>query len=236
MKDKLKVTCSVVISIAIVYLLFFFSIKVHAFSPSFYQSMNEKHQISESMDISMKDYQSSIETLLEYIEGKRGDIIVEIEYRGKQQPAFNERETMHMVDVRDLYQNAARLAFVLGLIAALLLVYLYVTSKQTMLTLLTMNFVRVSIIFGVLLLFIVLYAWIDFESFWTRFHTTFFSNDLWLLDARVDRMIQMLPQEVFFALVFRIVATFALLYVLFLTFSIWYIKIRKKRSLLELFL
>ena len=56
------------------------------------------------------------------------------------------------------------------------------------------------------------WAIIDFNSFWIQFHMLFFNNDLWLLDPRTSRMINMLPSEFFstiiaeFAMVFLVAA------------------------------
>ena len=39
---------------------------------------------------------------------------------------------------------------------------------------------------------------------WTRFHTLFFTNDLWLLDPATDFMIVICPESMFSALVVAI--------------------------------
>lgn len=189
---------------------------------------NERLGISDSIGITAEDYKRSMGVLLDYLQGNRDDIEVLIMYRGGERETFNEKEKQHMVDVRNLYGNAKFFCFFAIGIFLLLFAILYYDDKTVFFEILSISFLRVSILFLALLTFLSLYAWIDFSDFWTKFHQLFFTNDLWLLDAQTDIMIQMLPEAVFFALVLRIVATFVGLYSLLLLLSGWYLKKRKK--------
>ena len=73
------------------------------------------------------------------------------------------------------------------------------------------GFKRTLLILGLILIFIVSYAVIDFNSFWNDFHHIFFTNDLWILDPGVDRLINMVPLNFFNGLVTRIIITYGLL-------------------------
>ena len=52
-----------------------------------------------------------------------------------------------------------------------------------------------------MLVFFGFWIFTDFTSFWTWFHTIFFTNQLWLLDPNTDFMICMLPETIFYKLV-----------------------------------
>ena len=110
---------------------------------------------------------------------------------------FNANEKAHMVDVYNIFaalrviKNAAFVA------AVLILVAIYYKRKNY-------NHVqlRLGIVFGVVLFFvpfIVLGAWAltDFGAAFTWMHEVLFTNDLWLMDARTDLMIRMLPEAFF---------------------------------------
>ena len=56
--------------------------------------------------------------------------------------------------------------------------------------------------------FLGIWAYVDFNAFWTMFHEILFTNDLWLLDPRVSIMINMFPEEFWFGMVIRIALTF----------------------------
>ena len=47
-------------------------------------------------------------TLLDYMQDKRDDIIVVEKVNGNEREIFDERETLHMVDVKNLYLNAMK--------------------------------------------------------------------------------------------------------------------------------
>ncbi|MDF9838545.1 MULTISPECIES: TIGR01906 family membrane protein [unclassified Breznakia] len=228
MEYKLKVFFGSIICVLLIYVILFFSIEMNAFSKNFYKHTNSDLKISESINLSKTDYNKSIATLLDYLHGDRDDIGVEVIYKGDVQEAFNEKEATHMVDVRNLYLDARTICFASIMVIIILGVILYYDRKSEFLEVMSASFIRVSFIFVFLLAFLLLYACIDFTDFWTRFHKLFFTNDLWLLNPRTDLMIRLLPQDLFFSLVIRIVALFTGIYMIFLGFSIWYTKKRKK--------
>ncbi len=67
---------------------------------------------------------------------------------------------------------------------------------------------------GSLLLFVGIYAIVDFNGFWMNFHHVFFDNDLFLLDPNISIMINMFPSNFFFAVVFGIILLFVSVIVL----------------------
>lgn len=228
MNYKLKVFFGSLTCVLFIYVLLFLSIQTTAFSKSFYTHQNKSLQISEDMRISAKDYTQSISTLLDYLDDTRDDIKVKIEYHGMEREAFNQKEITHMVDVRNLYLNARLLCFfAIGIVLFLTLI-LYFDQKKEFLEIISIAYVRVGILFLFILCGLILYACIDFNTFWTKFHHIFFSNNLWLLDYRTDLMIQMLPEDLFFAMVIRIIGMFAALFLVFFIGSTWYLKRHKK--------
>ena len=160
-----------------------FSIKSTALNPDFYIPKYEEMELASDIGVSKKDLNQSIRLLLDYLDDKRDDIKGHITWYGVSQETFNEKETSHMVDVKALYQNALKVAKMAFIILGLVVLYFYLNDKTLML-----------VFFG---------FWIltDFTSFWTWFHTIFFSNQLWLLDPNTDFMICMLPETIFYKLV-----------------------------------
>lgn len=66
---------------------------------------------------------------------------------------------------------------------------------------LSKGFLIAMFTFILMLVFFGFWILTDFTSFWTWFHTIFFSNQLWLLDPNTDFMICMLPETIFYKLV-----------------------------------
>ena len=170
-----------------------FSIKSTALNPNFYIPKYEEMELASDIGVSKKDLNQSIRLLLDYLDDKRDDIKGHITWYGVSQETFDKKETSHMVDVKALYQNALKVAKMAFIILGLVVLYFYLNDKTLMFAYLSKGFLM-AMFFG---------FWIltDFTSFWTWFHTIFFSNQLWLLDPNTDFMICMLPETIFYKLV-----------------------------------
>ncbi len=106
-------------------------------------------------------------------------------------PLFNARETAHMSDVRDLVRAVFRIQ--------VLAVALVLTLAVVMLALWPPRALAAASLYGALLTAGIIgvagfLAVTGFDAAWTRFHTLFFSNDLWRLDPSSDHLIQMFPE------------------------------------------
>ena len=228
MNYKLKVMLGFIASFMCIYFTLFASIHLNAFSIDFYKQQEQKLNISESMDVSSEDYRKSMNILLDYLQENRDDINVRVTYKGEEISMFNEKEYTHMIDVRNLYRSAGLVAKCCGVLGIILLLIIFFDNKGQFLEIFATSYLRMMMVSLVFITFIVLYAITDFTDFWTRFHHVFFNNDLWLLDARTDFMIRMLPQELFFAMIVRIVGAFAIVYLGLALYSVWYLKKHKK--------
>ena len=69
-----------------------------------HRSEYERLNVADFMGMSDEDIVRSLMRLVDYMEGRVDDIVVEVTVYGERTAMFNERETMHMVDVRTLYQ------------------------------------------------------------------------------------------------------------------------------------
>ncbi len=171
----------------------------------FFISEYEKMNTANDMGMSHEELMEATNVLLDYLKDKRDDISLKVTVRGQEVEMFDQRETLHMVDVKELYLNAialTRILGIMGIIAFIALVALKGTRMQALKGYHTGNMVFLGII-----AVLGIYALIDFNSFWTNFHLLFFDNDLWLLYPD-ERLIQMVPEQFFSDLVARIVIIF----------------------------
>ncbi len=200
--------------------LFISAIFTLSFNQRYYDKMYDKLEVAETIGISDKELGRATSTLLEYIKGHRDtlDLIVEID--GNDVEMFNQREKDHMIDVKVLYQNVFLFRSVTSIFVAIMILFSigvgdYVNFK------LNRNILQSSLIFLLIVVgFVGSYAVLDFESFWISFHKLIFTNDLWLLNPNVDRLIMMVPYEFFLGLVMQIVA--AITVICGLCISAWY--------------
>ena len=75
------------------------------FDLSFYEKEYFSNSTAQSIGMSQDDLMNSTDTLLSYLKDNRDDIIYVARVKGEVREAFDERETLHMVDVKNLYQN-----------------------------------------------------------------------------------------------------------------------------------
>jgi len=121
--------------------------------------------------------------------------IVVTNTNGDDEALFNARETVHLADVRDLFQGLFIVQVLALALTLTLAVALFVTSPLRLLargllygSLLTMALVGAT---GAL-------AYLGFDSAWRQFHFLAFTNDLWQLDPARDHLIQMFPRDFWF--------------------------------------
>ena len=162
------------------------------FEPFFVWQYNRLN-VAETIDIEKDELMRVTTDLLDYMRNRRDSL--EDVYgvvAGVERRFFSDIEIRHMIDVLELYniafmvRNVAFFALV-GLILALLLL------RSRVLYVLTRCFrdVLVGFLTGVSLLVIAIA--INFERAFDLFHHMFFNNDYWILDPRVDLLINMVP-------------------------------------------
>ena len=111
---------------------------------------------------------------------------------------YNEREVLHMRDVKGLVQGVYRVSEITGLFLALVIVGGFVNWGRAFVPMLG-SLMRWG--GGVTLALVVLVglgALVGFDRLFLAFHLISFSNDLWQLDPRRDYLIAMFPQGFFF--------------------------------------
>ena len=187
------------------WVLIFTTVDICSFDKGFYKKEYAAADTAAEIGMSDKDLFRSTEALLDYLQDKRDDIVVEADVLGEKREVFNERETLHMVDVKALYQDTVKLRNIFFLIGiGIFGTGVILAGKQTLL------YCRRGFKYGVGLtvLFVAMaafYAVLDFTNFWINFHRLLFKNDLWILDPNTSIMINMFPENFFGDLVMKII-------------------------------
>lgn len=209
MRGKLLRILSAVCGVFVVLGVILNCVNFFCFQKSFYQREYQKLDTAEQIGMSGADLQAATDALLDYLRGKREDLHVQATIGGQQREVFNQREILHMADVRTLYLWAMRIGNGLLILAAAFYLWAWIGGRDKAAVLggyLQGNYILLGLIAA-----LGIYAALDFNSFWTGFHKIFFTNDLWLLDPRTDILIQMVPEQFFFDLVMRIVVSAAVI-------------------------
>ena len=185
------------------------------FDINFYKNFYQKENLASSIGTSSDNLINNTQNLLNYLNKKEQ---LNTDW-------FSEKDILHMVDVQNLYTFSHNIMIycLLTLIISTIIIILILRGK---------SLVYITKIFNkVLLLFIVLVGGLsvviayNFNSFWIKFHTTLFSNDLWLLSPSESNLIKMVPEEFFISLITKIIIYILILFILLFTSNI---VIRKK--------
>lgn len=185
------------------------------FDINFYKEFYQKENLSSSIDTSSDNLINNTQNLLNYLNKKEQ---LNTDW-------FSEKDILHMVDVQNLYtfSHSIMIYCFITFILSTIIIILILRGKSLL---------YITKIFNkVLLLFIVLVGGLsaviayNFNSFWIKFHTTLFSNDLWLLSPNESNLIKMVPEEFFISLITKIIIYILILFILLFTSNI---VIRKK--------
>lgn len=185
------------------------------FDINFYKEFYQKENIADYIGTSSDNLINNTQNLLNYLNKKEQ---LNTDW-------FSEKDILHMVDVQNLYtfSHSIMIYCFITFILSTIIIILILRGKSLL---------YITKIFNkVLLLFIVLIGGLstiiayNFNSFWIKFHTTLFSNDLWLLSPNESNLIKMVPEEFFISLITKIIIYILILFILLFTSNI---VIRKK--------
>ncbi len=188
--------------------LFITILDLVSFDINFYKKEYQKLSIAQTIKISDDDLIRVTNHLLDYIKGNNDDLTITAVIDNQERTVFNNREVLHMIDVKILYTFFINLRNVL--LVLMIIIYLYLSVNKYSKLLLADIFIKVSKMYLILILGLSFYALIDFESFWLNFHYLFFDNELFFLNPNTDILIMMVPLRFFIDLVVKIIVFYAL--------------------------
>ena len=185
------------------------------FDLNFYKDFYKKENIADYIGTSSDNLINNTQNLLNYLNKKEQ----------LNTGWFSEKDILHMVDVQNLYtfsHNIMIYCFITFILSTIIIILILRGKSLLYIT---------KIFNKILLLFIGLIGGLstiiayNFNSFWIKFHTTLFSNDLWLLSPNESNLIKMVPEEFFISLITKIIIYILILFILLFTSNI---VIRKK--------
>ena len=204
-------------------------VDIACFDREFYDNEYRKLDTARTIGMTHSTLIGVTEHLLDYIQDKEETLSVTAEISGKEVNVFDERDTAHMVDVKNLYLTARTVRNILVPVIIVLLVAACFLVKRERLRLLASGCIAGVIIAGVVVGGLAIWAAADFDSFWVTFHQVLFTNDLWQLDPATSVLINMVPSQFFYDLVMRIVSYAAVAIGVPLVLSVVYMMISRIR-------
>ena len=165
------------------------------------QKMNSFSDTSLS-GVEARDYPALAVSLTEYLKGKADTPQINVIRHGEGAPAFSQKEIRHLEDIRGLIALANSLRYTALGLAAIGIIAFFVIRKTASAQLTAMIRPQRALSLALYFFFgaaLALAVWglIDFNSLFYAFHRLLFRNDLWLLDANRDLLLQLMPERFF---------------------------------------
>ncbi|QZY53661.1 TIGR01906 family membrane protein [Crassaminicella profunda] len=207
---KINYVCKIsqgvmIIFLPIVLLLMIF--QAYAFDKDFYLKEFEKYHIAENTKIEQKELDRIADKMIHYLKDEDNNIKIFIKINEKNTEAFGEREKLHMMDVKKLFQKGYLLQKI-GISFLVISLILLIKTSEKIDRDIYKSLKGASILSLGCMIFIFVLVQINFYKYFTYFHKIFFDNDLWLLNPKTDLLIQMLPLGFFYDIATKIIVWF----------------------------
>lgn len=193
----------VIFGIALSFLLLLTALQTATFRLQTYRDLDAQYNIQQRSGMDEDNLNTTMADLLAYLYDDREILDTRAVINGEERAVFNEKEILHMIDVKFLFKLASAGQLLCGVLTVGIAAYLIFKhqffTRGTGIALLVTALINV-ILFAILAIMMQS----DFTQYFTYFHEIFFTNDLWLLNPRTDVLIQMLPEPVFSTLAMQI--------------------------------
>lgn len=162
-------------------------------SLSLYESGFTRHDVTVTTGLSETQLRAAAIQIRDYFNSDDAQLIILIDTEAGPRELFDQRETKHMSDVKDLVSGVYRIQE-----GALLLILLFTSLgflfrgsefAPTLSMLLTYG----SAVTLILVVTVSLVSLVAFNSVFTLFHEVSFANDFWLLDPKTSFLVRMFP-------------------------------------------
>ncbi|MDP2744669.1 MAG: TIGR01906 family membrane protein [Dehalococcoidia bacterium] len=157
-----------------------------------------KYEVDQATGIEQAELAKAAAVLVRYFDSAEEPVDVRVMKDGREFELFNEREKVHLRDVKELIQMGRRLR--LGLLAyALLFVVLarWWAGRDSGRTLARAGLFGAGLALALIFAF-GLVTLVGFDWLFLQFHLLSFSNEFWMLDPATDYLIRMVPQGFFY--------------------------------------
>jgi integral membrane protein (TIGR01906 family) len=182
---------------------------VPTFLMGFYSYEYDKNGTPAQISVEKPELMRVTGELLNYMRGRRGDLVVPAVVSGQEREFFNQREKDHMVDVRVLFDNLflVRNAAFWALLFLIICMALFKYDVLFVLARCVREAVAGFCLLALLLAGVIAF---NFERAFEIFHLIFFDNDLWILNPATDLLVNIVPQPFFIDIAVFIGALFVL--------------------------
>lgn len=174
------------------------NVRIAAMEQRVYSYSFSTYDVEAITNIDREQLDRAAAEMIQYFKDDEPLLTTRVRIGGEEQPLFSPKETLHMRDVKKLFQRAfffQELAFVY-IVGYIVTVFLW--ARERSLRKLAQQCLYAGLFTAGLLAFAAVAMLAGFESLFRQFHLVSFSNDFWELDPAVDHLVQMFPEGFWF--------------------------------------
>jgi integral membrane protein (TIGR01906 family) len=154
----------------------------------------DRYDVEQRTGLSRYEIDQAALQLRNYFNDDRDRLDITVLTPTGEEPLFNDREVIHLADVKDLLRGVYRLQELTLAYILLFVVGVFLWARQSHFRGLARLVLPAAIATIALLASFGVVAAVGFDDLFRQFHVVSFSNDFWQLDPASDRLIQMFPQ------------------------------------------
>lgn len=188
----------------------------------------DKYDAEVATGISRSQLDRAADRLVRYFNNDEETIRILVQEDDRRVPLFNERETSHLTDVKNLFRTVFRVQEASLAFALVFVVAVFIWATEAPLRLLARILLQISLFTLGLLAFFGVLALVGFDELFLRFHLVAFTNDLWKLNSATDHLIQMFPRDFWFDATMLVAGLTAAEAVLLASLSAIYLGVRPR--------
>lgn len=174
------------------------NVRVATMEPRVYDYSFDRYGVGVVTGLDETQLGAAARDLVRYFQDGRPLLTSRVVVDGQEQPLFNQRETLHMQDVKVLFQyvflgHQIALGYILAYVSA---VFIW-AHERSMRTLAAQLIKAGTVTVGALAVFAAA-SMVGFDALFYQFHVFSFANDFWQLNPATDRLIQLFPRDFWF--------------------------------------
>ena len=156
-----------------------------------------RNGVSERTGLPVSELDSAADQIKDYFANDAERLDVRVNTSRGEVSLFDERETLHMIDVKDLMRYVVGVSVWSG-VGLILCVALGLSIRRRAFFASMSRWLRwCALVWGLMIAAIVVVAVIDFTWIFTQFHLLSFANDLWQLDPFRHYLLLLFPERFF---------------------------------------
>ena len=156
-----------------------------------------RNGIPERTGLPVSELDSAADQIKDYFANDAERLDVQVNTSRGEVSLFDEREILHMIDVKDLMRYVAAVSVWTGIVLAFCAVIGLTIRRHEFFASLSRWLRWCALVWGILIAAVVVVAIIDFTWIFTQFHLLSFANDLWQLDPFRHYLLLLFPERFF---------------------------------------